>query len=376
MVDNSDRSPEDGELNNLSFNKKTREGRSKNSRHGTNYTNSSQSRSNSRNHQQKQQQKVDNNTEERYSPKRYSRSHTNSRSRTNSPHPIDEAGFLDLSIRTPSLGDGADSISDKSSKGERSMTPERYHRDNQPVYNYAGGINKGGEILNGGQSKNIYPNRGLDRENTYSTLDTSSQAGEFLPNVDVLNKKLVKIKLWNPDDNRGEQQHHSVVSVAMDALTKSNELNNTNMNCQVGRQIQLCHNGELIVGNSDMGENTVNVSWMPPSSLIQDEEDSSWEAPFSLTNEDKERAEIITRKLENPQPEQPQLKQSRRPNSELKASMLSHTTGSSSGKSALVLFYHMNSCVQYKVSTTLLLYLTLVFNPLVLTCVSIIFLHL
>jgi len=30
------------------------------------------------------------------------------------------------------------------------------------------------------------------------------------------------------------------------------------------------------------------------------------------------------------------------------------------GKSAFVLFYHMNSCVQYKVSTTLLLYLTLV----------------
>ena len=199
MVDNSDRSPEDGELNNLSFNKKTREGRSKNSRHGTNYTNSSQSRSNSRNHQQKQQ-KIDDNTEERrYSPQRYSRSHTNSRSRTNSPHPIDEAGFLDLSIRTPSLGDGADSISDKSSKGERSMTPERYQK--QPVYNYAGGINKGGEVLNGGLgSKNTYPSRGLDRENTYSTLDTSSQAAEFLPNVDVLNKKLVKIKLWNADE--------------------------------------------------------------------------------------------------------------------------------------------------------------------------------
>ena len=153
---------------------------------------------------------------------------------------------------------------------------------------------------NGVKSSSI--ERGVERENTHSTLDTASD----LPNVQVPNKKMVKIRLWDP----GETSHHpSIVTVAMDVLSKKptqlgNIKDNTDM-C-VGKKIQLQHNGDLKVGNSDMGENTVDITWMPPFSLTstEDEKETAWQPPVTLSEDDRKRTDMIKNRLNNPQPQQ------------------------------------------------------------------------
>ena len=212
-----------------------------------------------------------------------------SRSRTQSPHPDDQSV------------DNDDVMSQNSSRKER----QRNRRGDMNGYSSKGSSN--GE------------KRGIEREGTHSTLDVSSSTQgdneQFkLPNVDVLNKKLIKIKLWDLDDGvDSASAQPSIISVAMDALPIQELSNNEKeMNMEVGKKIQLQHNGELIVGNSDMGENTVDISWMPPSAILMEEEgknEETWQSPFVLSNEDSERADTIKNKLHNPQPEPTEQKQ-------------------------------------------------------------------
>lgn len=123
--------------------------------------------------------------------------------------------------------------------------------------------------------------KNIQRESTYSTLDTCSSSR----NGERTSKTLVKIKLWDPGESSAAP---TVVTVAMDMIQSNQESGGVhNLSLRVGQQIQLYQQNSRESGRcADEGE-AVDISWQPPPKQKKE----VWQPPFRIPKSDKRRAD-------------------------------------------------------------------------------------
>lgn len=164
-----------------------------------------------------------------------------------------------------------------------------------------GGVDREGEPKNQGEPKqlsqqhesngfhaaaNDRPARGVQREGTLSTMNTSTSSSPRSGETES-GRKIVKIKLsWDPDQSSAEP---TVVTVAMDMMSSSQETGDNvmdNLGMGVGQKIQLCQQPLPKEGRynySDGEEKAVDISWQPPPRAHEE----AWQPPLIISEEDR-----------------------------------------------------------------------------------------